>query len=370
MFRKGKLFHYSLFVFTFIQCCVINYITDQCDVYLRLRAPLHDIPNYVATRMPWIPGQYKLKNLISAVWWTLCFLYIPLIVIYWKCYVEFIECSKFRCRWIKRTRLNNYETEYFYHLKRFDKSDRQWLLLCCIMCSAILWFFYLYVYSKSLQFVNSRRLRETIHVWLSGLVNVYFFEPNELPRRFAKASPTTIYHHLDDGVNAFLVIDIIQVMFECCGVYSGLSDWILMNEAALTSDLHGFGLIRKNPSGRMIPYSCCKKANCSSGFTFDQFEKLTHWERQAFHENECTEPIFNFVKSKWMKVQTSCLPIIIITMIPQIISMLIYVQKRKLWEHIKAAIHEMVDSLATKRRKGISSANISKMKKDKKIILK
>lgn len=80
-----------LLIFSFLQFCIIIYLINQYDIYLRLRSPLNDLPNYTATRIPWIPEQYKLKNQMNIIWWSICMIYMPLMIIFCKYYLEFNE---------------------------------------------------------------------------------------------------------------------------------------------------------------------------------------------------------------------------------------------------------------------------------------
>ncbi|VDP63581.1 unnamed protein product [Schistosoma mattheei] len=80
-----------LLIFTFLQFSIIIYLINQYDIYLRLRSPLNDLPNYTATRIPWIPEQYKLKNQMNIIWLSICMIYMPLVIIFCRNYLEFNE---------------------------------------------------------------------------------------------------------------------------------------------------------------------------------------------------------------------------------------------------------------------------------------
>ncbi|KAH9589806.1 hypothetical protein MS3_00002738 [Schistosoma haematobium] len=217
-----------LLIFTFLQFCIIIYLINQYDIYLRLRSPLNDLPNYTATRIPWIPEQYKLKNQMNIIWWSICMIYMPLMIIFCKYYLEFNEneLNKEKDKWIMKGDIRESQSEQSYKKIVCGKKFRQLIPVFCFTTSTFLWLFYLIGFYNCLYFIHYNYWRKVIHNWLYQLHSFYLLNLNESSNEISQISSLKTHHLLDDGENSFLIIDIIQNMFECCGIDKGYMDWI------------------------------------------------------------------------------------------------------------------------------------------------
>ncbi|XP_018653803.1 hypothetical protein Smp_153260 [Schistosoma mansoni] len=77
-----------------------------------------------------------------------------------------------------------------------------------------------------LYFIHFNYWRKIIHNWLYELKSFYLLDLKESPNGIKQTSSLKTHHLLDDGENSILIIDIIQNMFECCGIDKGLVDWV------------------------------------------------------------------------------------------------------------------------------------------------
>ncbi|CAH8661395.1 unnamed protein product [Schistosoma rodhaini] len=291
-----------LFIFTFLQCCIIIYLIYQYDIHLRLRSPLNDLPNYIATRIPWIPEQYQLKNQMSTIWWSLCIIYMPIMIIFCRYYLE----------------------------------------------------------------VNEN--------------GFYLLDLKESPNGIKQTSSLKTHHLLDDGENSILIIDIIQNMFECCGIDKGFVDWV--SDHVETPYLHTYQNLMRNvndsyeanysieiSTNRSVPFSCYKRIkynlDIDNILLINGSNNSSISNNELFHNKGCVEPILHFVTSKWMKSQMLCLLIIILTMTPQIIVMLANIQVEALWKEIKTLMNKIMNITKKGVLKFIEIANagISQLKK-------
>ncbi|RTG90620.1 uncharacterized protein DC041_0002098 [Schistosoma bovis] len=283
-----------LLIFSFLQFCIIIYLINQYDIYLRLRSPLNDLPNYTATRIPWIPEQYKLKNQMNIIWWSICMIYMPLMIIFYCLY-----------------------------------------------------------------FIHYNYWRKVIHNWLYQLHSFYLLNLNESSNKISQISSLKTHHLLDDGENSFLIIDIIQNMFECCGIDKGYMDWI--SNHMKRSYLHTYQNLMRNVNdsheanypieiitNTSVPFSCYKRIKYSLGRNNILLTNRNNISlvsgNELFHNKGCVEPILYFLTSKWMKLQMLCLLIIILTMIPQMIVMLANIQMEELWKELKTLVNTIINT--------------------------
>ncbi|CAH8649834.1 unnamed protein product [Schistosoma rodhaini] len=368
-----------LFIFTFLQCCIIIYLIYQYDIHLRLRSPLNDLPNYIATRIPWIPEQYQLKNQMSTIWWSLCIIYMPIMIIFCRYYLEVNENGQ-KYRWIMKQDIRKPQSEQFYSTIVFGKEFRQLLLVCCLTTSIFLWLFYLIGLYNCLYFIHFNYWRKIIHNWLYELKSFYLLDLKESPNGIKQTSSLKTHHLLDDGENFILIIDIIQNMFECCGIDKGFVDWV--SDHVETPYLHTYQNLMRNvndsyeanysieiSTNRSVPFSCYKRIkynlDIDNILLINSSNNSSISNNELFHNKGCVEPILHFVTSKWMKSQMLCLLIIILTMTPQIIVMLANIQVEALWKEIKTLMNKIMNITKKGVLKFIEIANagISQLKK-------
>ncbi|KAH8862927.1 hypothetical protein KSF78_0002515 [Schistosoma japonicum] len=349
-----KILQNLLLIFTFIQSCVIIYLINQYDIHLRLRSPLSEFPSYAATRMPWIPGQYTLKNQISIVWWSLCLVYIPVVLIFCRYFLDHNEneLRKEKQNWITKLDIQKLLSELSDNLTLSGKNSRQYLLMGCLIISTILWLFYVIVFYHYFYFIHLNYWRKVIHHWLYELQRFYYLNDHELHVRTLQKSTFNAYHLLDDGKNSFLIIDIIQKTFKCCGVDKGFVDWLSdhiekpkfhtdQNTKRILNDFHEIGYSIQMAMNRSIPFSCYKSTRYSFDESRLQYNVNLSNDNIWFYENGCTKPLLHFLTKKWMKLQMLCLLIVIITMIPQIILMLASIQVEELRNEMKSVCNKM-----------------------------
>ncbi|CAH8634749.1 unnamed protein product [Schistosoma bovis] len=350
-----------LLIFSFLQFCIIIYLINQYDIYLRLRSPLNDLPNYTATRIPWIPEQYKLKNQMNIIWWSICMIYMPLMIIFCKYYLEFNEneLNKEKDKWIMKGDIRESQSEQSYKKIVCGKKFRQLIPVCCFTTSIFLWLFYLIGFYNCLYFIHYNYWRKVIHNWLYQLHSFYLLNLNESSNEISQISSLKTHHLLDDGENSFLIIDIIQNMFECCGIDKGYMDWIsnhmkrpylhtYQNLMRNVNDSHEANYSVEIITNTSVPFSCYKRIKYSLGGNNILLTNRNNISlvsgNELFHNKGCVEPILYFLTSKWMKLQMLCLLIIIHTMIPQMIVMLANIQMEELWKELKTLVNTIINT--------------------------
>ncbi|KAK4475462.1 hypothetical protein MN116_000799 [Schistosoma mekongi] len=350
---KLEVLQNLLLIFTFIQSCVIIYLIHQYDINLRLRSPLNEFPSYAATRMPWIPGQYTLKCQISTVWWSLCLVYIPVVLIFCRYFLDHNEkeLKKEKHNWITKLDTQKSLSELGDKLTLSGKNSRQYLLMGCLIISTVLWLFYAIVLYYYLYFIHLNYWHEVIHHWLYELQRFYYLHFNELHFQTLQKSTFNAYHLLDDGKNSILIIDIIQSVFKCCGVDKGFVDWLSdhienpkfhtdQNTKRILNGFHEVGYSTQMSMNRSIPLSCYKTTRYSFNKSRLLYNMNLSYDNIWFHEKGCIKPLLHFL-TKWMKIQMLCLLIVIFTMIPQIILMLASIQVEELRNEMKSVCGKM-----------------------------
>ncbi|CAH8644714.1 unnamed protein product [Heterobilharzia americana] len=339
---------------------------------LRLRSPLKGLARYAATRMPWLPGQYELRNQISGVWWSLCIIYIPTTIIFCKFYLDhnLKIPSEEKDQWMIRP----------YGFKTISEQitgnkSRQLLLAGCLFTGVILWLFYLIIFYYSFYFFHFPYWRNGIRDWLYELQRFYFWHFKELTLWVPKNSPKA-YHLLDDGKDSFLIIDILQNIFECCGIENGTVDWAsdhierpkpstYRKSMRISNSFQEAHYLIPNVSNRSLPFSCCKRNKYS--FTTDSVpcNNINPINDDVFYNQGCLNPLMSFLTSRWMKDQMICLLIVLLTMIPQIIPMIASVSPGQLNEEFNTTLYSIEKAVIrqTAEIKNIGKAGVSQLRR-------
>ncbi|CAI2733606.1 unnamed protein product [Schistosoma spindalis] len=271
----------------------------------------------------------------------------------------FFRLNKVKDKWIMKEDTQQCQSEQSYKMIVSGKKFRQLIPVCCFTTSIFLWLFYLIGFYNCLYFIHYNYWRKIIHNWLYQLQSFYLLNLNKSPNEILQISSLKTYHLLDDGENSFLIIDIIQNMFECCGIDKGYMDWVsnhmkrpylytYQNLMRNTNDSHETNYSIEILTNRSVPFSCYKRTKYSLDKNNILLTNRTNIssvnDNELFHNKGCVEPILYFLTSKWMKLQMLCLLIIILTMIPQIIVMLANIQMEELWKEIKTLINKVMNT--------------------------
>ncbi|CAL8075758.1 unnamed protein product [Calicophoron daubneyi] len=322
-----------------LQLLMVVVISTRMDWEMRARAPIESAPGYVATWMPWLPGQLEMRGRLWAAWITLSTLYLPAVLLHIHCFLEYIpETKKEADEVVKQMPLKPRWPRQKRYAQFLYVKGRQVIHALMLLLTLILWLYYVVVFFSDAFFPAWKTYwKLQISKWLYRLHQHYFLEFRGLERYIPKKYRMQTTISPPEEKVSFLIVDIIQIMFRCCGSDTGYEDWsskhiyrpknhTFRRAMGIRSTFERAFYLLPTLTRTSVPFSCCRHNFDEEGFDERDCQHLTADEPDMLYIRGCTEPLQHFICNEWMGMHSIPLLVVILTMIPQIILLLGTVQ--------------------------------------------
>ncbi|TPP65734.1 hypothetical protein FGIG_09115 [Fasciola gigantica] len=351
-------------VWWLIQLLVLVWMTTRVDWQLRVRSPVDAWPEYTPSRMPWMPGQKQMRNRLYTVWISLAVFYLPLVILHMTKYMDYIpqpppaltpkpiyELPKKR-PWYLNAR----------YVQIIQPKSRQTLTAFVLFASLCTWFFYVYVFFRDTFYpFQVISWRKAISSWLYELQRYYFLQFRELYKWIPPKEWIESYHKPDGSVESFLIMDLLQTMFECCGRERGYRDWNSPHVYRPKNHTYrkAMGIAKINErafyllptlTNDSVPFSCCQRRYSALSPTSTPCDHMLVENPDTLFSRGCVLPLSEFMLYHWMSNHMLPLLLIIVTMVPQMLLFCATVQPRELARQTVRTYKDICDYSERQRR--------------------
>ncbi|CAL8075755.1 unnamed protein product [Calicophoron daubneyi] len=324
------ILHELYLLWWFIQLMMVLSIVFHFDWNLRVRPPVPDYPRYIPSRAPWIPGQRELFKRIQRLWGSILFIYLPATCVHLGLFLDHTQQS---ISWssedgVFKMKLQWYKNERYQQLIRPKK--RQLLNAGMLALQIFLLFQCGIVMATDLNsYSREAYWRRTIKIWLSEIRHYYFLEFKDIETLINEEDVKKAYYTPDNDNRKLLLIDVVQSMFECCGLENGYMDWSDEDVLRPVNKTYRQALgIRSDDlkshhrvptlTKKSVPFSCCRFDSRTRNPRERACDHLELRNPAKVYSRGCVEVLTKFLVEKWIAVNSRALLVVFMTMIPQV----------------------------------------------------